>query len=581
MDGVNIFSSIEFDEKAKFHLNEVKNWCNELDFSKLARPQNVGNRTIPLTFYLPFVEDNLKKENNIFGEDQIIQCNENVVIEGNLGSGKTTTLKRLVSHFFCSDDPNVSSFKYPILVRCRDIEPPFDLYMYLCHVLSIPYDESARDVEIKVTQSEDVLYGVDQKTKKVFFNHIGGIDLSIFLSRLLDENKVLLVFDGLDETKPELSEKVLKQVKEMSLKFTKAKFIATARPNYIKIALANTNTFQIDALADDQIRDISSRWIANTEDFIAQLRSRPYFELANKPLFLIVLILLYLESDSMAGNLLPPTSKEVYDDILELLVTRWDKERGVRRLSKYSNFSIKRKIEFLSHLSFKLTYQIKQRVFTRELLATAYEAICEKYKLPVSESSQVAEEIESHTGLISKRTKGKLEFSHLVFQEFLCANHIIKGPFDSVIKDYLREYPPPLAVAVGLSSEPSRWLYGLVLLIIGLESAPTFAFEQLLNRLCAESPSLEKSKYLGMAVLLISKHSDCSDRAFQLSMEAFLDSDSNCIHSIREVLENYTYISSNNSKAMYRYIEDPETFRDTFYPDIVVFPENLSYYFNK
>ena len=139
----------------------------------------------------------------------------------------------------------------------------------------------------------------------------------------------------------------------------------------------------------------------------------------------------------------------------------WDAERRINRESAYSGFTNERKLEFLSALSYHITYVNDIKRFSHEILLRAYTEICYQFRLPLDEAFLVCREIESHTGLIFE-SAGAFEFSHLSLQEYLAANHMVRLPFDPIMVQYLNKYPAPLAVAVSLSSNPSGWLASLI-----------------------------------------------------------------------------------------------------------------------
>ena len=157
----------------------------------------------------------------------------------------------------------------------------------------------------------------------------------------------------MDELKPELFDPIQEQIKEIGIKLLNSKIIITSRPNYIKLSYPNFSIYEVGQLSVPQIKLLSKLWIKDYSVFIKQLEKKSYFELANRPLFLCFLILLYIENKKEGETKLPKSSKDVYEQIIELLVFKWDKERDIIRKSKYSDFDERKKVRFLSHLSFR------------------------------------------------------------------------------------------------------------------------------------------------------------------------------------------------------------------------------------
>src|SRR4051794_25694979 len=150
--------------------------------------------------------------------------------------------------------------------------------------------------------------------------------------------------DGLDELRPEIFELLQNQIKAFSLKLTLSKIIITSRPNYVKSLYSNFSYYTVNELSYDQMKLIASLWLKDPNMFLEELSRRSYFELANRPLFLSFLILLFKNNSGNSKDLLPNYSKDVYRQILDLLLVKWDKDRDVKRPSIYSYFDNQKKL---------------------------------------------------------------------------------------------------------------------------------------------------------------------------------------------------------------------------------------------
>lgn len=200
-----------------------------------------------------------------------------------------------------------------------------------------------------------------------------------------------------------------------------------------------------------------------------------------------------------------------------MILKEWDEHRDIVRLSKYGDFNTRKKIKFISELSYNLTYKIKQKVFSTRDLEQIYTLISKKYSLPEDDAKSVVSEIESHTGLIVESKSRNFEFSHLSMQEFLCAKHIVNLPYSKETISYFLEYPEPLAIAICISGEPSLWFANLVLNsslnITNFRNNVKVYFSSiytLLSRLLVETPSFKESEELGLAFfyLITNLHSN-------------------------------------------------------------------------
>jgi len=417
----------------------------------------------------------------------------------------------------------------------------------------------------------------EKEIRTTSFHVLNDKPPEIAIADFLESNKVRLIMYGLDELRPEIFELFQNQIKELSLKLLIAKIIIASRPNYVKSLYSNFTYYQVNELSYDQMTLIASLWLKEPRKFLNELEKKSYFELANRPLFLSFLILLFKNNTTDNSNeVLPKYSKDVYRQIIDLLLAKWDKERSIKRASLYSYFDNQKKFEFLSDLAYNLTYIIKEKIFSHEDFKKAYLNIHQKFDLPFNQGEQVAYEIENHTGIIIKSLYDKYEFSHLAIQEFLCANYIVNAPFDEKIQNYIREYPVPLAVAVSLSSDSSIWFYELVLKIgitINDTSKLTQLCSQLLDRLYIEAPYFSKHVKLGIAFMVMCRYCDCTNNNFVSNFNKFYFHNSNVKQSIEDVLKNYGGALLDNSKNKLTFKRKFHQL-ESFFPEVLCLPSD-------
>lgn len=582
----DIKEKFSFEDKILLnHFNELYNWCKELEFIGLGgKPISTIKSTIQLHYKSSISRKTIEQSESILflKEDDFIFLPGNIIIEGDPGSGKTTTLKRILYNYFCNLSKVDSPFSYPILIRFRSIKSGFNLYTHIATLLGIKYEFLKEEYEVEVPKKRMInINGKEVEEnypeKEIRYRHnccINGQQIELVLINLFETNKVLLIMDGLDELKPELFDSVQDQIKELGLKLFYSKLIITSRPNYIKILYPNFSIYEVGQLTISDINLISKLWITNHNIFIKELETKSYFELANRPLFLGFLILLFIENLKKGEINLPKSSKDVYEQIIELLIFKWDKERDIKRKSKYSDFDKKNKVRFLCHLSFRLTYIIKEKIFTHKQLVEAYTSICEYFKLPESEADLVAEEIENHTGIIIKSMYNKYEFSHLAIQEYLCALYIIGAPFNTKINRYLVEYTPPLALAIALSTDSSLWFSELIFKIIdaqNTEGDKTNMSSQIFSRLNIELPYFEFSPQLGIALMTLCKFCDCNDLNYKTSFDKLVFENSKIEEAILVVLKSYM-IGGTNKECNRVSFTKKFTFEND-YPDQLYLPQ--------
>jgi len=503
--------SLESDSNASIllqtHFNEVLNWSSNIQFYGLNKAHKTDEVTLELSISSKVrrVDGNRKTEaSSELTEDELLSSNENFLILGDPGAGKTTTLKRLARKILKQDSFKKYD-KFPLLVRLKDLTVGDSLYRSICHIVGIQYE--VRKMERYINFIDD---GNNHRTQTLYYNQyfIDDIPLDIAIPNFFEHVRVTLILDGIDEINNDIKDDILKEIQSLSAKKTKnSQILTTCRSvDYYK-TLIGFSVCEISPLSDSQIKEIAAYWTSDTKLFFETLDNASYKDLADRPLFLGNLLLLFNKERD-----LPDRPKEVYQKIIYLVMKDWDYDRTIVRKSKYSQFDTQRKIEFLEQLSYYLTYKIKTTVFGYEALSQVYRQIHSNFKLPISEMDLVIQEIESHSGIIIKFYGNKYEFCHLSLQEFLCASFLAKLQLNhKVVSEYLFEYPAPLAIAASIAGDPGNFVANVVLkafttlpLTQGDVSKGTMHFKIFISRIILERPYFTSdSKELGYAILFL------------------------------------------------------------------------------
>jgi predicted NACHT family NTPase len=493
-----------FPELYETHYNEICKWAFSIPFIGLSKPK----QTIASTIELLIASDIVKSNGNVYdekldkiSEDEILNSGDNILLIGAPGAGKTTTLKRLIIKYLTE----ISAYDksgFPILVRLRDIPTDATLSKYILDMFGIKYEDRLIKTvkKIKTKGKDGKVSSKTQITEKIV-THVGDTPINIFIPKFLNHTEALLLLDGLDEIEKSIQGNIFREIENIGLKLTKSKILLTVRKSELNKIIDNFSIFEVAPLAFHQVEEISKKWLVDSAGFINELNKKPYKDLANRPIFLTLLMVLYDKY-----SFLPTQPSEVYEDTTYLIIKEWDEHRDIVRTSKYADFNTRKKLKFLSEVSYMLTYKIKQKIFSSKELEEIYSQICTKYSLPKEEMALVISEIESHTGILIESTYRNFEFSHLSIQEFLCAKHLVNLPYSQETISYFLEYPEPLAIAVSISGEPSLWFSNLILnssLNINNfkrnENAYHSSIYALLNRLLVENPAFKIMIELGLS----------------------------------------------------------------------------------
>lgn len=492
------FSNIR--KSIDFHKQEVKKWADFINFKDSSKQKITTQVFVELDYYITPKRNQIKG----LGEEKTINLKEifyetkdlHLVILGQPGAGKTTTMKKIALNVLESTE-NFAEFSFPLVIRLRElnnteqgnIDPSKYLIAYILNILGVKLEASLPSTEHTNSFEYD----------EYFLNNLVIKATSI----LLDNLNVVIILDGLDELREELKEKITEQIKGLAKWLNKSKLIITTRTGEYYQSIDNTSEYEICPLSNIQIEGFINRWLCNeikAEDLFNKISKSPFFDTIMRPLTLAHLCAIYERY-----NNIPEKPKTIYKKIINLLLEEWDNQRDVVRESKYANFEIDRKFEFLSSLAFYITTQYRLTIFSRQKLLAAYKILCNDYGLPENENDLVVNEIESHNGLILKSGYDSYEFAHKSIQEYLTAEFIVKFPILPA-KMLTLEFPNEMALACGISSNPTVYFSTLTLQFLKKKPSGTFV-ETFLERLIIEKPDFSLNPLLGLGFLNLFTHS--------------------------------------------------------------------------
>lgn len=472
----------ELETSLSLQLTKARTFCESIEALRHEDRRAISENTISLSIHGTTRQSFQSLDDSIrISENDLLLRERSQLILGDPGAGKTTTLKRLVYEAFrllAEEDEESFPYSYPLVFKLAELQPEECLYTYLANNLGISFDTIVKTNTYEVTEeyeehdpgnefaNEDgnvIKYKTVKKTKTEYEYKIGGLPLESAMSSLLNEQSIIIFLDGLDEIHYKIRNRVFVEIKNLLSRLDSSKLIITSRYFEDVNSFKNISKNEILPLSEVESLSIINQWINDSPVFWGKLEGKPYKELATRPLFLFYLVMLYKSNKGV----LPEQGVDVYSQVVLLVLREWDEQKEYKafRYSKLVEFDTYKKEAFIAHLAFFLAFDLGvKRIFKRSDLIKAYANIYKKYpQLNASDAENVIKDIETDNGLIITSYANEYEFSHLSLQEYLCAKHILSIPFSRKIYDYMSANPEPLALAVILSAEPSRWFAMLVL----------------------------------------------------------------------------------------------------------------------
>ncbi len=497
------------------HLRSTKNWCSEVSFADLRSSKATDQAFVALDVLLhprryrisaaetgdvlPLEEaiartiDESRLSRNQSSQDAA--QGRHLVILGQPGAGKTTSMKHLCRRVLTDDTFLADVLQFPILIRLRELNHRPGMY----------------NNEIRISD-DDILVSHLQETLGIRLSFPVGLESPENAAQrrairdravidYIDNLRVLLVLDGFDEiASRSRRDSILEEIRRLAQQFDHSCIILTSRTGEFNYHIDNANQFEIHGLSEEQIHLFLDRWLGPADGgrLFEHVQRSPYADTAIRPLTLAHLCAIFERTRQF-----PEKPKTIYNKIINLLIENWDEQRSVTRESAYSHFDIYRKHEFLSHMAYVLTVRLRSSAFSKDDLANAYTQIYDNFGLPLSDASKVANELESHTGLFIQAGFDQFEFSHKSLQEFLAAEFIVKLPSIPNDPRMLKRIPNELAIATAISSRPSAYFAQLV--CNRFSSMPSdFEFTRaFVNRLLIERPDFEMNGNAGIALLAL------------------------------------------------------------------------------
>ena len=286
------------------------------------------------------------------------------------------------------------------------------------------------------------------------------------LDRAIDEQRVLLLIDGLDEWSNEQAARATLSALVTTVEAHGIPVIVSGRPrglSRINALPTNWKRGTVAPLSASQQATIAGRWfaryaVAMTDDnglSDASLRTNRFMTeltrdvslgaLAAVPLLLIGLITLALR-----GQILPRTGSEVYDQLVRILLEVHPVNRATASGDTESRFRHATDPDQRRATIARLAFAVRDQAGGAGMvLATARQVLRDYLVSPQgfdfsgADAAAAAGEILSVNaetqGLLIEKAPGEVGFVHASFEEFLGAEHIGSWPF-SEIEAFVHEH---------------------------------------------------------------------------------------------------------------------------------------------
>lgn len=327
------------------------------------------------------------------------------VILGDPGAGKTTLLKHLTVKIARGAAPEL---------------PPLPVYLNL-------------NAFTTSGQASLLAYAAWTLAREYGHQAFSEAEAAAFLEQQLVRQRLLFLLDGLDETLVGESfqegEESYRRVAEAVLWLAnRAPVAVTARRAGYRLYRRLPGFDELDVLdfRHEEIREFIGQWFgeeatrrARGERLRRELFGQPHMlTLAANPLLLTLIVLTYEEREE-----LPERRAALYEYCMELLLTRWDRARNLRRVGGPVHLRPDQHRRLLNELAWQMHlhgWRYAPRVRLEETIA----AFLRKSHLPEEEAPQVLQTLSDDRGLLREQGRDLYGFLHLTLQEYCAARYV-------------------------------------------------------------------------------------------------------------------------------------------------------------
>lgn len=295
-------------------------------------------------------------------------------------------------------------------------------YRHNCLPVFLPL-QRFKDVEITIEQR------IAQEFQTCGFPEPGAVTAA-----MLKKGKLLVLLDGLDEVARDLEGGVIEQIRDFVDQYHNNRFIASCRVAAYKGGFPRFKDVAIAPFGNVQIEQFIQNWFSgekdrenNTAEQCWELLQRPEYEatreLAQTPLLLTLLCAVYDKRLDF-----PKNRASLYGEALDVVLKEWAAEKRIHNHPIYRDLPIELERQLLAELAFDSFVNDQLFFEKRDVTRHVRKFLVSNLNAPQHmDSEAVLEAIEVQQGILTERARDTYSFSHLTFQEYLTAQHIVNN----------------------------------------------------------------------------------------------------------------------------------------------------------
>ena len=252
-----------------------------------------------------------------------------------------------------------------------------------------------------------------------------------FIAKALEQGKLLILLDGLDEVLTVYTNEVISTIQNFVDRYDKNRFIVSCRTAAYRNNFQRFTDVKLADFDDTQIEQFIGNWFQSEVDQQAgtaqkcwELLQKPEYaaakELAHTPLLLTFLCLNYDRSQNFPNN-----RSVLYKEALRILLQEWAADKRIQKEEIYQGLNTELEESLLSEIAYTGFDTDKLFFSQREVVEEIKTFLAGNLNAPKHlDGEAVLKAIEVQQGILVERAEDVYSFSHLTLQEYLTAQYI-------------------------------------------------------------------------------------------------------------------------------------------------------------
>lgn len=350
-------------------------------------------------------------------QDGITVVNENkyLMVLGGPGTGKSTFLRRMGLEALKGKEGKLKYDCIPVFLELKQF--------------------TTNEIDLRKSIAEE-------------FKNFGFPPTEEFATKALEQGRLLILLDGLDEVPSEQRDLVINSIRDFVNRYDGNYFITSCRIAAYRSNLERFTPVELADFDDAQIYQFIQNWFQSeldkqsaTSEKCWETLNEPNYaaikELAQTPLLLTLLCLVYSHSQSF-----PTQRSSLYRKALDIFLEEWAAEKRVKQDKIYQGLNPELEKVLLSEIAYHGFIEDRLFFTQEELVDKIKDFLSDTVDKPkYLDGKAVLEAITIQQGILVERSEYIFSFSHLTLQEYLTAQYISQDyrEIEKLVAEHLRE----------------------------------------------------------------------------------------------------------------------------------------------